>query len=71
MCILSIIFDVGSFIENIKTKKELKALKQQEKENEKIDNETIEQIDEVTSGNFDASFDAGVDVLHQLANKRK
>lgn len=59
-------FKLAAEEKKARIEQEKKQLKEQE-----IDNEILENLNEVTSGNFDASFDAGVDVLHQLANKRK
>lgn len=60
-------FGILSFIENIKTKQELKAEKKKEKENAKVDKETIENINIVAGDDVHA----GNNVLHQLAEKRK
>lgn len=49
---------------------EIKKEKRKEQKNEKINKETFEKIDAVTSGDFDADFDAGVDILHDLAERR-
>lgn len=67
IAIVSVAFGVLAFVENIKTKKELKAKKKQEKENAKIDKETIENIG-VVSGD---DIHAGNNILHNLAEKRK
>lgn len=67
ICVLVMVFGILAFIENVKMKKE----KKQEQKNEKINNQTIEQIDEITSGDINNDFNAGVDLLHDLAKKRK
>lgn len=66
VCILMGLFAVCSFIENVKTKQELKKLKKQEKENAKIDNETLENIHDVAGGDIHA----GNNILHNLATKK-
>lgn len=66
VCILMGLFAVSSFIENMKTKQELKKLKKQEKENAKIDNETLENIHDVAGGDIHA----GNNILHNLATKK-
>lgn len=71
ICIVMVLFAGFTFSECAKTKKEMKELKKQEEKNAEKYKETLENINAVTSGNFDASFDAGVDVLHNLAEKRK
>lgn len=67
VALVSVAFGVLAFVENVKTKKELKQIKKQEKENAKIDNETIENISTVAGDDIHA----GNNVLHQLAEKRK
>lgn len=67
ICALSIMLAIGAFIENVKTKRELKAEKKKEKENAKIDQQTVENINAIVSDDVHA----GNDVLHQLAEKRK
>lgn len=63
------VFSVCAVIQNIKLKSELNAEKKKEKQNAKIDNETVEKIESITSGDVDADFNAGVDLLHNLANR--
>lgn len=67
ICTASMLLATVSVKGMIKAKKELKAEKKKEKENAKIDKETIENIDAVTGGDIHA----GNDILHQLAEKRK
>lgn len=67
ICVLMALFAVGSFIENLKTKEEIRKLKKQEKENAKIDNETLENIHDVAGGDIHA----GNNILHNLATKEK
>lgn len=66
IAVVSVAFGVLAFVENAKTKKELKAKEKQEKENAKIDKETIENINTVAGGDIHA----GNNVLHDLAQKR-
>ena len=65
--ILSVMFGIASFIENMKTKQESKKQKKQEKQNAKIDEETLENINVVAGDDIHA----GNDILHNLAEKRK
>lgn len=65
-CILMGLFAICSFVENMKTKQELKKFKKQEKENAKIDNETLENIHDVAGGDIHA----GNNILHNLATKK-
>lgn len=70
LILLIIVFGIaagGALIETVKAKRELKKLKKQEKQNAKIDKETLENI----NGIVDGDIHAGNDVLHQLAEKRK
>lgn len=70
LILLIIVFGIaagGALIETVKAKREVKKLKQQEKQNAKIDKETLENI----NGIVDGDIHAGNDVLHQLAEKRK
>lgn len=75
-CILALILiNVYLYIRGkIEIKKEQEKQKEQEKEYErkqKIDKETIKNIDKITTGNMSNGFDTGVELLHQYAQKRK
>lgn len=61
------VFAVCAVVQNIKIKNELKAEKKKEKQNAKIDEQTVENINIVAGGDVHA----GNDILHQLAEKRK
>lgn len=71
ICILLIVvlgaFAVGSFVLNVERAKELKNMKKKERENAKIDKETMDSISTVAGDDIHA----GNDILHQLAEKRK
>lgn len=69
--LISVIFGVGSFVENMKTKRELKKQKKQEARNDKIDKETLEQIKDISTGDLQHDFNAGIDQLHNLSQKRR
>ena len=56
---------------NIEKSKELKDLKKQEKKNAKIDKETQDKIENITTGNIQHDVHAGSNILHDLANKRR
>lgn len=78
ICAMAIFFAVGSFRlaqEEKKQRKELEKevenLKSKETKESKIDHETIEQIETVNTGNIDADFNNGVNLLHQLAGNRR
>ncbi len=78
ICAASLWFAVESFKLAQEEKKKRRELEKEiERLNEKaakenrIDHETIEQIETVNTGNIDTDFDNGVNLLHQLAGKRK
>lgn len=52
-------------------KKENAALKAQKEKEHEIDQQTVETIEEITTGNNQHDFDAGVGILHDLSGKRK
>lgn len=56
---------------SVKNHKELKELKRQEKQNAKIDKETQNKIENITTGNMQHDVNAGSNILHDLANKRR
>lgn len=65
---ISIIASLFFYIKGkIELKKEKDKNQKQEKKNEKIDNETIENISTIASGDIHA----GNNILHNLAEKRK
>lgn len=64
------VFAVCAVIQNIKIKNKLNTEKKKEKQNAKIDEHTIEQIESITCGDVNNDFNAGVDLLHNLANRK-
>lgn len=56
-----------SIKKNVKLEQEIK----KEKQNEKIDKETVEKIESIHTGDNTSDFDNSVNILHELAQKRK
>lgn len=64
------VFAVCAVVQNVKIKNKLDTEKKKDKQNAKIDKQTVEQIESITSGDIVNDFNAGVDLLHNLANRK-
>lgn len=51
---------------NIKLQKEIK----KEKQNDKIDQETVEKIESINTGNNASDFNNSINIMHELAEKK-
>lgn len=52
-------------------KEENAALKAQKEKEHEIDQQTVEQVASITTGDNQHDFNAGIDLLHELSGKRK
>lgn len=69
--LISVMFGISSFVENMKMKRELKKQKKQEIRNDKIDKETLAQVEDISTGDLQHDFNAGINQLHNLSQARK
>lgn len=76
--VISVVFAFYAFILSVEQKREIKkqekAWKEEAKRKEKLKaaaEEYINETEQMETGNAAADFDAGLDLLHQHAQKRK
>lgn len=55
----------------LELKKEKEKEKKKAEQNAKIEQNTIDQIEQITTGDIEHDIAAGANVLHDLANRRK
>lgn len=70
VCVVLVAVAYFSIKKNIQLAKENAELKKRKEKNETIDAQTMQTIDGLHTGNPQHDFDNGLNVLHDLAQKR-